>query len=242
MTPSPHGATNEPVEPVFVALADGHRRQVLAVLNERSGTATISELAQVLVSRQTARTPAAPSPNEHRSIRTSLHHVHVPMLAEVGLVDRTGDEITLVETLVGRRAASLLDAPVAESSLDEAFEVLAHRDRRAAIATLRGTGEPLAVPAVAEGVRERSHDDRPTRKLAVSLAHVHLPKLDDVNVVEYARSESQVVFDGLSLACREVLARMTGHLAGRPEHPDESANQDDQSGLAEEQLLELPLT
>ena len=261
MTNAPHDAVDGPVEPVFTALADGHRRQVLAVLDDRSGTATISELVQGLVSRRTETTPAvpspheppsAPSPHEHRSIRTLLHHVHVPMLAEAGLVERTEEGVTLVETAVGRPVASLVEAPVAPSSLDEAFEVLAHRDRRAAIATLRRADQPLSVADVAEGVHKHSPDDRSTRELAISLAHVHLPKLDEVNVVEYVRSEGNTIeyarpeghvsFDGLSLAYQVVLECVTGHLAQPPDRSDESASSDDETGVPEHRLLELSLT
>lgn len=242
MTHASHDAVDGPVEPVFTALADDHRREVLAVLDDRSGTATIPELAQVLVSRRTATTPAAPSPHEHRSARTLLHHVHVPMLAEAGLVERTEEGVTLVETAVGGRVASLREVPVAPASLDEAFEVLAHRDRRAAIATLRRASQPLAVADVAEGVHRRSSDDRSTRELAISLDHVHLPKLDEVNVVEYARPEGQVSFDGLPLACRVVLECTTGQLAAHPDRPDESTSWDDETGVPEHRLLELSLS
>lgn len=241
MYPNPH-AEEGPVEPVFTALADGRRRQLLATLDERSGSTTIPELARALPSRGTATTPATPSPREHRSIRTSLHHVHVPKLVEAGLLERTGDEVVLAETAIGRRAARLVDAPVAEQSLDEAFEVLAHRDRRAAVATLRKAGEPLAVTEVAAGVHERSSADRSTQALAVSLGHLHLPKLDEGDVIDYDRSEEEVAFDGFPLACQEVLECMTGRLARRRGRRDEPSGPDDRSGVAERRLLELPRT
>lgn len=71
-------------DPVFSALADGHRRAVLAILEEVDDPLTVETLAQRLAKRVEA-------PRE--TVTIALHHRHLPLLVEAGLVDRVGRRV-----------------------------------------------------------------------------------------------------------------------------------------------------
>lgn len=81
------------VDATLTLLSDGERRDILDILAfEADGSVNIDELVNRLVRRQTDRTGEFPSPD---SIEMRLHHVHLPKLVEVGVVeyDAQGGEI-----------------------------------------------------------------------------------------------------------------------------------------------------
>lgn len=74
-------------------------------------------------------------------------------------------------------------------SRDALFELLASERRRAVLRRLDDGEEPVPVPELVAAVvaREASVEFTPDQheRVAVSLEHVHLPKLHDAGVVEY---------------------------------------------------------
>lgn len=72
---------------------------------------------------------------------------------------------------------------------DGAFEVLADPQRRAVLATLRERrGEPVSVEALIDAVIScdaGESDPEKRRRIAASLATVHLPKLEDRGLVAF---------------------------------------------------------
>lgn len=65
-------------------LADERRRVVADVLAEQSSPVTLGELATALEARDASRTEGVESP---RTLEIQLHHVHLPMMDEAGVVD-----------------------------------------------------------------------------------------------------------------------------------------------------------
>jgi hypothetical protein len=103
MTTDPDDATpsdgNRPLsaDEVCTAMADEHRRAVLRVLNRADGDAVTFD---VLVDRVTDRIQA--DGDEHRRpVRTVLHHIHLPRLDEVGLIDHDSDQMRISERTGG---------------------------------------------------------------------------------------------------------------------------------------------
>ena len=66
---------------------DHHRRIVLAVLATERRSLTVNDLATVIARHNHHAPLMAVSTEESRRIRTSLHHVHIPKLADRSLVD-----------------------------------------------------------------------------------------------------------------------------------------------------------
>lgn len=195
-----------PADPsVFTALATARRRLATVVLHERQPL-SVSDLVDHLVARRSGRESTADAPQE---VTVSLRHVHLPKLASAGVVDRDGSTVALTSTSSATLAVDLALATVdAGRSVDEVFEALGARERLAAVGVLQSTGEqPLSDLAdrVAEVVGPTAVADR----LAVSLDHVHLPRLDDAGVVTYDRERKRAAFEGLPVPLPQRLERST---------------------------------
>lgn len=102
---------------LFEALAHSTRRQVLRSLDAASGATTVSKLGRELAARE-ATGSLDDLPQRHsQQILLSLVHVHLPKLQAAGLIERTGDVVTLSET-----ATSLpLSRPLDRGLLYESF-------------------------------------------------------------------------------------------------------------------------
>lgn len=81
-------ADDERLESVFRALAHPLRRTVLTVLRERSGEDSVSveDVATAVVESGRATTKKGVTVADVREVATSLHHQHLPMLADAGLL------------------------------------------------------------------------------------------------------------------------------------------------------------
>ena len=66
-------------------LAAERRRRVLAVLEDRSAPVTLEELAVEVAARETGL--ECPPGDTVTEVTTSLHHVHLPKLADYGVVE-----------------------------------------------------------------------------------------------------------------------------------------------------------
>ncbi|RKD94911.1 DUF7344 domain-containing protein [Halopiger aswanensis] len=63
---------------LFEALADGHRRRLCAYLADRDGTVELADVCATLCER---------SQCSRRTLEIELHHVHLPLLADAGIID-----------------------------------------------------------------------------------------------------------------------------------------------------------
>jgi hypothetical protein len=100
------------VDTALDLLANQRRRAVLEYLTEAGGTATLTELAVEIATRETRAEPNAisdhadVSPRNRRAVRISLHHTHIPKLADADVIDYE----TETETVTLRdRGRALLD-------------------------------------------------------------------------------------------------------------------------------------
>jgi hypothetical protein len=83
--------TLPPPDNLFRAVADSDRRRLLAVLSNESQMA-LDDLTDVLVGwESTVDGPAGP--DEWARVKIELVHVHLPLLAEAGLVTHDDDDV-----------------------------------------------------------------------------------------------------------------------------------------------------
>lgn len=66
-------------------LASERRRVALEVLEERTTLVALGDLAEAVADRETAT--GAPDDETVRCVALSLHHHHLPMMADLGVVD-----------------------------------------------------------------------------------------------------------------------------------------------------------
>lgn len=66
-------------------LTSERRRRILALLSNRTAAITCQELAELLVVAEHGHSD--PSADALRQARVSLHHCHLPMLSDLGLIE-----------------------------------------------------------------------------------------------------------------------------------------------------------
>ncbi|WP_210424956.1 DUF7344 domain-containing protein [Halorussus halobius] len=82
--PNPGGPGTLSLDETLEILANHERRDVLGwLMDAPDGTATVDELVDHLVARRAERTGERPGRGH---VTTTLHHVHLPKLADAGVV------------------------------------------------------------------------------------------------------------------------------------------------------------
>ncbi len=106
MDSAPESGSTPTPNVVLSAIADDHRRAVLRSLHRAGdGGMTTDELVEEVAALAGNAGPL--DPERRRRARTQLHHVHLPRLAEDGLVVRDGDR---VHAVTGELSRELLAA------------------------------------------------------------------------------------------------------------------------------------
>jgi hypothetical protein len=90
-----------------------------------------------------------------------------------------------------------LAAVTSELSANERHRLLSAERRRLALDVVTNRSTPLDLGAVARAVATRETDadvpdDATVERVAISLHHVHLPKLHDAGVVRYDTETNQI--------------------------------------------------
>lgn len=92
------------------------------------------------------------------------------------------------------------------------FVLLAERRRRLAIEVLRQASSPISVETLADRIGHREYQNpsaEQLRTIYIALYHVHLPRLEDADVVRYDR-DGGTVYPGRNFdALVRVLAETT---------------------------------
>ena len=198
---------SESVRPLAALLAAAtvpRRRETLSTLLDH-GELPLSDLARRVAAREAAVTVGQVSPTGRDRVLASLHHTHLPKLVDAGLVTRGRDaEDPLVSPGAWARNGATFDAIEAAFSTGETDAVvatlLADSRRGRVVSRLRASDGPVELESLARAVAaaEAPDDAAPTEdevsSVAVSLHHVHLPKLADVGVLTYDPAEREAAF------------------------------------------------
>ncbi|WP_162989838.1 DUF7344 domain-containing protein [Natronorubrum halophilum] len=184
---------------LYRGLADERRRVVLSVLDQRNTPKSESQLARLVAAQETGESPNAVSTADRERVQLSLHHVHLPHLEAIGLIEQTEDlHIACTQhpfwTTVDFRTLLTVDddAPV---TLTATFEALANRYRRAIMVLLKEQ-QALDVEEIAEELGRTPLSGQELPKLTAELVHCHLPKLEEARVVDVDSSESRIRYTG----------------------------------------------
>ncbi|NHN59241.1 MULTISPECIES: hypothetical protein [Halorussus] len=93
-----------------------HRRIVLAALADQHQSFSIDDLTNAIVKHDHHTPPSEAADETITKIRTGLHHVHLPMLAEAGLIQYDPERQLVEPTAQLDRAESHLSVVLAVDS------------------------------------------------------------------------------------------------------------------------------
>lgn len=193
-------------EDVHEVLAHPRRKAILSILSERETSLQTTDLATQLAALEADKPLVEVTEEEHRTVRVSLHHVHLPKLDDYGVVDWNTEsgEVSL-ESDVSVREDRFTDRAARRSNVGSGrfFRILADERRRRVLSILSERGGSVSTTDLATRVAAQEVGTRPENvprsaidRVEVSLHHSHLPSMSAVGLLEYEPDDERVAYDG----------------------------------------------
>ena len=182
----PQGGGNELRDPVYTAIASQRRRDVLRLLREHDTPLSVQAVSANLTVK------------DGQTMQTRLMHVHLPRLADAGLIrwDREAATIALGShpTLDDPRFLSLLEAEA--DGLSETLAHLAYERRRLLLTILRDAPASMTRTDLARELLRADEiglepDPKMVDTVTATLHHADLPSLDDAGLLRYDRESGR---------------------------------------------------
>jgi DNA-binding transcriptional ArsR family regulator len=186
---------------VLRTLAGARRRHALAVLLDRSAPVAEGDLVTCVAAAEQGTPLVEVTREETRAVRADLRHVHLPALADAGLVEYDADDGTAAATSHPALRDSWLRRIIETDAdgWDGVLDCLADDRRRVVLTVLEAHGEPMPRRDLAQAVADREFTpDQPVdaEDVLCSLHHVHLPKLEAAGLVECDDIAETVAYRG----------------------------------------------
>ncbi|MCU4742179.1 DUF7344 domain-containing protein [Natronoglomus mannanivorans] len=207
--PSDRSEAEHTRDTLFRCLANGHQRYLLGYVHERSSSGVAkSDLATWHAATIHEKALIEVTDSEHERARTELHHKHLPMLEEAGLIECDEQGSVTTTDHPAFEDSSIVDAvtdseTVHDESLDALFDALADSRRRTVLSVLGQQYHPISLETLARDVaaRESNTPERDVpqdhvQRVLVRLTHVHLPLLGDTGLVDYDTEANLVSYEG----------------------------------------------
>lgn len=180
---------------LFDVLTDGTRRRIIRIVRGQSGSIT----EQQLLDRLTSDTDSDLEPETGQTSQfIPLYHVHLPKLAEAGIVewDRSAETVTATEHPVSE--IDRLEQRISSKGWGSIASALADTRRRQALSIIESASDRITYEELTNELRRRetSGQNSNRQELRMQLHHHHLPKLEAVGLVEYDHDESVVSYRG----------------------------------------------
>lgn len=200
MPPPNHDREDSPQNSTIRAIAVQARRETLKPILER-GPVSEESLAEYRAAVEHGT--HSPDDTQIQSAHLQLVHLHLPVLADAGLIDWDTESSTVDTTahpaLTDARFRSLLRLDSA--GVDDVLDALSHEYRRIVLAALWAEEAVMSVPTLARKIAHCRDQADPMEadsidEIAVVLQHSHLPKLAGSDLLEYDRQASRVTYTG----------------------------------------------
>lgn len=170
-----------------------------------------SDVAEQVASWEMGERPEDIPRNKLKSVKTTLHQHHIPLLEEKGIIEyfreenllRSVPETDEYAEMIGERPYPGDRFPGVEASednlltADQGFEMLSNERRREALKYMEDYGGTLELSALADFIAERenpdSHVSASDRKAVyVGLSQCHLPRLDGADILDYDEDRKEM--------------------------------------------------
>lgn len=195
------GRGSYPHNPTFKCIASRPRRAILLALRTWGFSSTEQRLAAYLGA------PRVWAPRfettETETVRAELRYIHLPALEEADLVtwrQKTEHvEPTAHPAFDDPRFKQLLDLQT--DGLDEVLSALAHDYRRIILTVLEGEAASMSRSELGRELRRRvpapaEHAVPAVETVTTTLHHVHLPKLDDLGLIDFDPERGRTTYVG----------------------------------------------
>ncbi|NKE38067.1 hypothetical protein GWG54_20190 [Natronococcus sp. JC468] len=189
--------------PILSSLREPRRQHTLRILLDRTSPLDLRELATNLTAAEQEQPLLDVAPKDVDAIQAALHHVHLPKLEEAGLIDWNQSAGTVTTTNHPTLSDPKFQQMVAIGSpgWNTVIANLAVKRRRVILATLKDAESPLTRIELARGVISRESgavDDEqdPAEDLLVELHHIHLPKLEQAELISYDTNTGTATYNG----------------------------------------------
>lgn len=190
---------------LFSCLANAERRQLLGHIYDQTPAAvTRDALATALVASKQKLRPEQVVVEDHQQAVTAIDHVHLPKLDAAGLIQQSNHRNTITRTDhpayqdPGVLAVLTDDVVVESASLDALFRAFAHGRRRTILDILSHQYHPIRLLTVARdlALRQQATSQEEVEQILSSLQHIHLPILQEAELIEYDMDEKTVNYEG----------------------------------------------
>lgn len=179
-------------------LVEPRQRRVLSLLLDRSGSLSVRDIAVQLAARSADTPPSDVPEADVGEVVADLHHRCLPELETLELIERlpTG-RVAAGERLTVDRGVAPPALGASEMPPWEAIAELFENPRRRRVASIVAErGRPVRLEELAgelsTGERSPSTSVEDDETVRVSLHHVDLPRLDDVGLIDYDRTDRTV--------------------------------------------------
>lgn len=171
-------------------------RRIIRSLRGRKEPITEAELAERVADTASESVPGM------ESFRIRLHHLHLPKLADVGLVDWDSERQTVSPTDHPVYDGGQPDELDSASGRNSVAPVLADDRRRTILTIVESENGAVARADLARELAALETDGEPAasrvENVTVQLHHRHLPKLADAGLLEYDREDGTITYQGPS--------------------------------------------
>lgn len=178
------------------ALSSEHCRHIIRILRERNDAITEGELAD-----RVAAAGGSPSDGtDPGALRIRLHHLHLPKLADMDLVewDSAAQEVAPTDHPV--YDVQSVDGLGSDDVRESVAPVLAHDRRRTIVTLVRSENGAVTREALAHELASLEAAGAPAASrvedVTLQLHHRHLPKLADAGLLEYDRADGTITYEG----------------------------------------------
>lgn len=178
-------------------LTDDTRRQILQFLLQQEQPVSVESIAQQLSSAKLDDSNELIAGDEKRKTKIELHHLHLPKLAENGLVTYNESAGTVATT--NHQLYTDLQIENDLSGNEEGTPVtptLENPIRREVLVILDSVGRPISRDELTRAIVSREADGEPVEaripELSAKLHHIHLPKLEESGHLTYDHVEGVI--------------------------------------------------
>lgn len=185
--------------PTLECIASRHRRECLLALNRWGSTLPLKQLAAYLAA--TEQETSSLGTTEIEAMQVQLTHIHLPALESADFISwKEDDDVVQIAThpaLDDPRFEQLLK--INADDVDAILSALSHEYRRITLTVLEAE-QTKSRTELAHEIRHRLpetvHRELPSaEEIGLLLHHVHLPTLDEIDVIDFDPATDDVSFN-----------------------------------------------